>query len=168
MSTTRALLAVTLASLLSGCGSADWTMRVADTPENWAGLQGASKRQSFKVTYVREREFVTKRRVAMGMGIGPGTGQYARVAAKRRGEWIYFCVEAWDRAGVGLGQAWTLKGNNEEMEKKVLRQLTSEPGVKVGTIDQVYREDGWPLDEDTVEVPDDAPEYSETEDFSLD
>jgi hypothetical protein len=108
---------------------------------------------------------VTSRRVEAGGGFTGG--RWARVASKRRGDSIYFAVERWDRYGVGLGQGWSCKGNDEKLEKKLLAQIGSEPGAKIGTIETTFDEDGFPLDEDTVEVPDDAPEYEATEDFSM-
>lgn len=148
---------------LAGCGSVTWNHRIQDTPENWTAIQSASKRFGFRVTYVREREMATRRELnnkAVG-ALGGIAGD--RVVAKRIGEWIYFRVERWNRVGVLLGQAWDLRDVVPDKEKKLRGLIGAEPGVTMPTGTEGQSEDDFLPDEDTVEVPSDAPEYSETE-----
>lgn len=160
----RAWLALSALSLVAtaGCHSFDWNNRIKATPENWKAIQTASTTLHFKVTYVRENEMATRRsenEKAVGALYGVAGD---RVVAKRRGEWIYFRVERWNRVGIGLGQGWDLRALVPESENDLCKCMADYQGVTLAPWAEVHSDKNL-LEEGTVEVPSDAPEYAETE-----
>lgn len=156
-----AALVLGLALVLGGCASADWQLRMKDTPENWAGVQMACKRHGYPVPYVREQELLTRREVT-GNAWG---GAWTRMAAKRDGQWIYFRGERWGRGGFLWISWWSFGGQEDEKQKKVFLAVKSEPGAALPEEwRDTWNEEGW-IKDDPVECPDDAPEYDRTEDF---
>ena len=81
-----------------------------------------------------------------------------------RDGWIYYRVERWNRVGAfGVGQGWDLRALVPESEVAIFQFLEHAPGTTIGPWSEVHSDKNYLEGEETVKVPDDAPEYAETE-----